>query len=105
MSLKGKVLVGLISLFCFCLGVTATILVSPNRSLNSAFPHARTYSFRVRSSSPRWERSYSSAESFADQEMSRTISALTGVADEQTLDKLQMQVSRLESTGRAYLGV
>jgi len=106
MSLKGKVLVGLISLFCFCLGVTATILVSPNRSLNAACPHARAYSFRVRSSSPRWERNYySSEESFADQEISRTISGVIGVADEQTLDKLQMHVSRLESTGRAYLGV
>src|SRR5258708_2659548 len=105
MSFKGRVVVGVISLFCFCLGVTATILFSSNRNLNDAFPHARTYTFRVRSSSPRWERNYAFAGSFADQEMSRTISGLTGVADDQTLDKLQMQVSRLESTGRAYLGV
>jgi hypothetical protein len=104
MSFRGKVLVGLISLFCFCLGVTATILVSPTRNLSDAFPHARTYSFRVRSS--RWERNYYSAsESFADKEISRTISGLSGVADDQTLDKLQMQIARLESTGRAYLGV
>jgi predicted metalloprotease with PDZ domain len=80
-------------------------MFSSNRNLNDAFPHARTYTFRVRSSSPRWERNYPFAGSFADQEMSRTISGLTGVADEQTLDKLQMQVSRLETNGRAYLGV
>jgi len=105
MSFKGRVLVGLISLFCFCLGITATILFSSNRNLNDAFPHARTYTFRVRSSAPRWERNYPFSGSYADQEMSRTISGLTGVADDQTLDKLQMQVSRLETNGRAYLGV
>jgi S1-C subfamily serine protease len=37
--------------------------------------------------------------------MARTISGLNGVADQQTLDKLKVQVSRLESSGRAYLGV
>jgi len=82
-------------------------MFSPNRSFESALPHAKSYTFRVRSSSQRYERngySYSS-DSFADQEISRTISGLTGMADEQTLDKLKMQIARLEFNGRAYLGV
>ena len=81
-------------------------MFSSNRSFDAALPHAKTYTFRLRSSAPRWERNYyGGTESFADQEMSRTISGLNGLGDEQTLDKLAMQVARLESTGRAYLGV
>ena len=37
--------------------------------------------------------------------MSQTISDLNSLADTQTLDRLAVQVSRLESSGRAYLGV
>jgi len=106
MSLRGKILIGLISIFCFCLGVTATIMFSSNRSFQSALPGARAYTLRLRSS--RLERNFRvgvSSQSFEDNVMSQTISDMSSLADAQTLDRLALQVSRLESSGRAYLGV
>src|SRR5579871_3730130 len=104
MSLRRKLIFGLISLICFSVGVTATVLLSPGRDFKSVLPqvhHGRQHAYYY----GRSNYDYNIPTTNVDEMMANGITAVDGMADQQTLDHLKLQVDRLETTGRAFLGV
>ncbi|HZS46392.1 MAG TPA: PDZ domain-containing protein [Blastocatellia bacterium] len=105
MSLRRKLLFGLISLICFCIGVTATVLFSPGRDFKSVFPHVRHRSTYYSPYAYRLSTSCEDTNGNVDEIMANSVAAIDGVADQQTLDQFKRQVDRLETGGRAFLGI